>query len=133
MPRRKVKYIAATELSCFEQVVAELKDRSDFDGYDLSTLALSVKYQVEPTIRPANLQKAIDNIERYVAINCKEPFDYIVGVSKLAKISKISRPTITRWCADKFIRPETEQVKFSSEQDGLYDLGVVLEQLRAIN
>lgn len=110
MPRRRVKHISATELACFEQIVAELKARDDFEGYDFSTLALSVQYQVGPTIRPENLKKAIANIERHIAINCKEPFDYIVGVSKLAKIAKISRPTMTRWCSDKFIRPETEQV-----------------------
>lgn len=69
MPRRKVKQIPASELACFGQITAELEARGNFESYDLSTLVLSAKYRVEPTIRPENIKKAIANIERHVAIN----------------------------------------------------------------
>lgn len=132
MPRRKLKHISASGLECFEQIVSELEARGDFEGYDFSTLALSVKYQVEPTIRPENIKKAIGNIERHIAMNCKSEFDLIVGKSRLAKIAKISRPTMTRWCDDRLIRSGTERIRFPGGDEVLYDLELVVKQLRSM-
>ncbi len=132
MPRRKVKQIAGSELECFGQIVAELEARAEFGDYDFSTLMLSVKHKVEPTIRPENIRRAIDNIERHVSMNCKDEFDFLVSRSRLAKIAKISRPTMTRWCADGLINSGTGRIVIASGDDDLYDLELVVKELRSM-
>jgi len=132
MPRRKVKYISAVELKCLGQIVSELEVRGDFKGYDFSTLSLSVKYRIKPTIRPENVKKALGNIERHIAMNCNREFDFIVAKSRLAKIAKISRPTMTRWCDDKLICSGTKRMSFKGSCVEFYDLELVAEQLRSM-
>ena len=132
MPRRKTKTILLSEMAVFNTVVKELEARGDFEGFDFSTLTLSAKYSITPAIRPENLKKAITNIERHMAINCKDKLDHIVGLSSLSKITNISRPTITRWVCDGLIYSELQNIKFSNEVTHIYDLTTILEQLKTL-
>ena len=132
MSRRKTKVILLSEMAVFDTVVKELVARGDFNGFDFSTLTLNAKSSIVPTIRPENLKKAIVNIERHIAINCKDKLDHIVGLNSLSKITKISRPTITRWVCDGLIYSELRDVKLSSDATCFYDLTTILEQLKTL-
>lgn len=132
MPRRKIKTILLNEMAVFNNVIKELEARGDFEGFDFSTLTLSVKSSIIPTIRPENLKKAIVNIERHIHLKCKDKLDCIVGLSDIAKITRISRPTITRWVCDGLICSELRNINFSGDLIHLYDLTTILEQLQTL-
>ncbi len=66
MPRKRVKTIPISELRCYEQIVAELSERGELEGYEVDKATMTIKEFVAPVIRPENLHKAIVNIELYL-------------------------------------------------------------------
>lgn len=117
MARRKVHKIPAKEISICKEIIDELRKRSDFAEYDLSTIEISAKKKVVPRIR--NIDRAIDNLKRYIAIN-HDFIKTIHGVpvtskKEIVKMLRVSRPTLDKWISDGFITPIRSGVCSSKE------------------
>ncbi len=107
MARRKVHKILARDTAIFNEIVDELRKRSDFEEYDMETIEISVKKKIVPRIR--NIEQAIDNLKRYIAINSAfiktvegEP---VTSKKEIVRMLRISRPTLDKWILDGFITP----------------------------
>ncbi len=132
MPRKRVKTIAISRLKCYDQIVAELQANESLQGYEIESAEITIKEYVAPVIRPENLRKAIKAIERYLYFEKgKDELYDIVSMNQISTITKISRPTITRWCRDGLIKSGSPRFYFG-EDATTYDLGEVLKQLKAI-
>ncbi len=129
MPRKKITTIPISALKCQSTIIAELKKLEEFSNVDFSTIAISARQYVAPTIRHANLQKAIGYIERHISMNCKTDMDYYTSRSGLARITKLTRPTINRWYADGLIKCDP-YISKSSSGDVLFHLTDLLKQLK---
>ncbi len=130
MPRRKKITVKLKDLEDAKYLERLFGREPLFEEYDLSTLQITVQKKIYHKIK--DIDRVIDNIERYLAINPNmvviSEFDggYWVSRELLAKMAKVTRVTITKWFADKIIAPRRE-VGFSSP-DPYY----VLEQLKVI-
>ena len=70
MPRRKLFKISAKDTAIFDVIVSELQKNSELAvDYDMATIEISVKKKIIPQIQ--DIDKAIDNLTRYIAINKK--------------------------------------------------------------
>jgi hypothetical protein len=69
MPRRKqYKYpVIVSDADFYQQAVDYLRKKSESKGFDLGTIEIYVKHQITPRIK--NLDKAIDNLSRYITNN----------------------------------------------------------------
>lgn len=100
MPRRKRHIIHLQDLDIYKELVNELLQKEELADYDITTLEISIlKNNPPPKIQDP--QKAIKNLERYIAING----DKDVLKSKLFKIMKVSRPTLDKWLGDDLLKP----------------------------
>jgi hypothetical protein len=95
----------------------------------METIEISVKKKIVPRIR--NIDKAIGNLKRYIVVN--NEFIHIVNgetiVSKkdIAKMMKISRPTLDKWIRDGFITPVQSTVLPNTE---VFPPDLILKQLQ---
>ena len=99
MPRRKQYKILARRTVIYDTIVSELQKNPELADYDMETIEISVKKKITPRIR--NIDKAIDNLTRYIVVN-KEFIqivndEAIVSKKDIAKMLKISRPTLDKW------------------------------------
>lgn len=129
MPRRKQYKIPAREMAIYEAIVSELQKNPELADYDMETIEISVKKKITPRIR--DIDKAIDNLKRYILVN-KEFIQIVNGeaiVSKkdIAKMLKISRPTLDKWIRDGFITPVQSNVLPNAE---VFPPDLILEQLQ---
>ncbi len=129
MPRRKQYKIPARKMEVYDAIVAELLLNPELTDYDLETIEISVKKKITPRIR--DIDKAIDNLKRYISVN-KEFIQIVNGeaiVSKkdIAKMLKISRPTLDKWIRDGFITPVQSNVLSNTE---VFPPDLILEQLQ---
>ena len=129
MPRRKQYKILARQTSVYEAIVSELQKSPELADYDMETIEISVKKKITPRIR--DIDKAIDNLKRYILVN-KEFIQIVNGeaiVSKkdIAKMLKISRPTLDKWIRDGFITPVQSIVLSNAE---VFPPDLILEQLQ---
>ena len=129
MPRRKQYKISARQTAIYDAIVAELQKNPELADYDMETIEISVKKKITPRIR--NIDKAIDNLKRYIAVN-KEFIQTVNGeaiVSKkdIAKMLKISRPTFDKWIRDGFIIPVQSNVLPNTE---IFPPDLILKQLQ---
>ena len=129
MPRRKQYKIPARQTTIYEAIVSELQKNPELADYDMETIEISVKKKITPHIR--NIDKAIDNLKRYILVN-KEFIQIVNGeaiVSKkdIAKMLKISRPTLDKWIRDGFITPVQSNVLSNAE---VFPPDLILEQLQ---
>ena len=129
MPRRKQYKISARQTTIYETIVAELQKNPELADYDMETIEISVKKKITPRIR--DIDKAIDNLKRYISVN-KEFIQIVNGeaiVSKkdIAKMLKISRPTLDKWIRDGFITPVQSNVLPNAE---VFPPDLILEQLQ---
>lgn len=107
MPRRKQYKISARQTAIYDVIVAELQQNPELADYDMDTIEISIKKKFTPRIQ--NIDLAIANLKRYLAIN-KEQIQTINGemiVTKkdIARMLKITRPTLDKWIRDGFITP----------------------------
>ena len=107
MPRRKQYKISANHTAIYDAIVEELQKNPELADYDMGTIEISVKKKITPRIQ--NIDLAINNLKRYIAVN-KEHFqdingEMIVYKKELARMLKISRPTLDKWIREKFITP----------------------------
>ena len=129
MPRRKQYKISARQTAIHDTIVSELQKNPELADYDMETIEISVKKKITPRIR--NIDKAIDNLKRYIAVN-KEFIQIVNGeaiVSKkdIAKMLKISRPTLDKWIRDGFIIPVQSNVLPNTE---IFPPDLILKQLK---
>ena len=129
MPRRKQYRISARQTAIYETIVSELQKTPELADYDMETIEISVKKKITPRIQ--NIDLAISNLKRYIAIN-KEHIQTINGemiVTKkdIAKMLKISRPTLDKWIRDGFIIPVQSNVLPNTE---IFPPDLILKQLQ---
>ena len=127
MPRRQQITIPIGELSVFENIIEELSENPLLEDYDLDTVQLTILKKKSPP-RIKDVDKAIENLKWYVAANSSriEMFEghQITNKKDLAKMMKISRPTLDKWISDGFIQPKRLTRSFE-----IYQIDSVLEQL----
>ena len=112
MPRRKQYKISARQTSIYDVIVAELRKNPELADYDMGTIEISIKKKITPRIQ--DIDSAIANLKRYLAIN-KEHIQTVSGemiVTKkdIARMLKISRPTLDKWIREEFITPVRSSV-----------------------
>ena len=129
MPRRKQYKILARQTAIYDVIVAELQRNPELADYDMETIEISVKKKITPRIQ--NIDKAIDNLTRYIVVN-KEFIQIVNGeaiVSKkdIAKMLKISRPTLDKWIREGFVTPTKSKVLPNTE---IFPPDLILKQLQ---
>ena len=125
MPRRKQLKISANDLKVYDALVVELQKNPLYSECDFSTLEITaLSKKAPPSIIEENLNKAIRNLERQIAINGT---DKILNKKGLCKAMGISRPTLDKWCEYGFISTESA-TKFWGGNE-LFEPGIVLQQL----
>jgi DNA-binding transcriptional regulator YiaG len=112
MPRRKQYKISARQTAIYDVIVAELQQNPELADYDMGTIEISIKKKITPRIQ--NIDLAIANLKRYIAIN-KELIqtvndEMIVSKKEIARMLKISRPTLDKWIMEEFITPVQSSV-----------------------
>jgi len=107
MPRRKKQIIKAKELRIFQDLVSELSENPELaEDYDLESIEITIKKKIAPIIK--DVDKAIKNLQHYYAAN-KQFIETVNGKqiifkSDLAKMMKVSRPTLDRWIKNERFR-----------------------------
>ncbi|WP_167616045.1 hypothetical protein [Maribellus sediminis] len=129
MPRRKQYKIPAREMEVYDAIVAELQQKPELADYDMNTLEISVKKKINPRIQ--NIDKAIENLERYMVVN-KEFIRIVNGEAivlkkDISKMLKVSRPTLDKWIKDGFISSVKSEVMDNTE---IFPPDLILEQLQ---
>jgi len=112
MPRRKQYKISARQTVIYDVIVAELQKNPELADYDMGTIEISIKKKITPRIQ--NIDLAIANLKRYIAIN-KEHIqtingEMIVSKKEIARMLKISRPTLDKWIMEEFVSPVQSSV-----------------------
>lgn len=107
MPRRKQYKISARQTAIYDVIVAELQQNPELADYDMGTIEISIKKKITPRIQ--DIDSAIANLKRYLAIN-RELIqtvngEMIVTKKDIARMLKISRPTLDKWIREEFITP----------------------------
>jgi len=130
MPRRKLFKISAKETAIYDVIVSELQKNPELAAdYDMTTIEISVKKKITPQIQ--DIDKAIDNLTRYIAINRKYiqtvNGEEIVVKKDIVRMLKISRPTFDKWIKEGFVTPlQSKQIHNLK----IYPPDLILEQLQ---
>jgi predicted DNA-binding transcriptional regulator AlpA len=108
MPRRKLFKIPAKDTAIYDTIVSELEKNPELaSDYDMTTIEISVKKKFTPRIQ--NIDQAIENLTRYIAINKQfieiHNSEALVFKKDIIKMLKVSRPTFDKWIKDGFITP----------------------------
>jgi len=129
MPRRKQYKISARQTAIYDVIVAELQQNPELADYDMETIEISVKKKINPRIQ--NLDLAIANLKRYLAINGDHiqtiNGEMIVSKKEIARMLKISRPTLDKWIREKFVTPVKSSVLSDTK---IFPPDLVLKQLQ---
>ena len=127
MSRRKQIIIPIKELSVYDMLLEELSENPLWDDYALETVKLTI-LKNNPPPRIKDVDKAIENLKWYAVVysSCIEIFNgkQVVIKKDLARMLKVSRPTLDKWIKDGFIRP----LKIDRTLE-VFPLDAVLEQL----
>lgn len=112
MPRRKQYKISARQTAIYDVIVAELQQNPELADYDMGTIEISIKKKITPRIQ--NIDLAIANLIRYIAINREHiqtiNGEMIVSKKEIARMLKISRPTLDKWIREEFVTPVRSSV-----------------------
>lgn len=107
MPRRKQYKISARQTAIYDVIVAEFQQNPELADYDMDTIEISIKKKFTPRIQ--NIDLAIANLKRYLAINNEQiqiiNGEMIVAKKDIARMLKITRPTLDKWIREGFITP----------------------------
>jgi hypothetical protein len=130
MPRLRHIHVPLKSLSVWREVRQLLSGEAALAGYDIDSAELTVRRRgPAPYIR--DVDKVIANLVRYEANNRHLiPMfedEQLIHKKDLARMMKISRPTLDRWIDAGFIEPSIS--KYTREET--YQIADILTQLRA--
>ncbi|MDL2266029.1 helix-turn-helix domain-containing protein [Parabacteroides sp. OttesenSCG-928-G21] len=128
MSRRKKITIKAKDTSVYRLIVSELSKNPELADYDMSSIEIIIKKKIEPTIKDAD--KAISNLQQYYAANKQfiQTFNgkQLISKKDLAKMLRVSRPTVDKWLEHGFIKPS----RIAGTSFDCFQIDEVIEQLR---
>lgn len=109
MPRRKEFKVKARELKCHNLLVEELLlYNSILADYDMDSIEIKILYKKAPA-QIRDVDRAIDNLQHYYAANRDKIVvvdgKQVITKRDLAKMMKISRPTLDSWIKNGFVIP----------------------------
>ena len=108
MPRRRKIEIKASELECYETLVAELCRREEFADFDAKSLRVWAYESYEQELK--GVDKALRNLDRWLAAHRNELYltnfqgERLLCKQDLAKALGITRPTLDRWLKSKWLQ-----------------------------
>ena len=108
MPRRRKIEIKASELECYEMLVAELSKREVFANFDMASLRVWAYENYEQELK--GVDKALRNLDRWLAAHRNELYltnfqgERLLCKQELAKALGITRPTLDRWLKSKWLK-----------------------------
>lgn len=128
MSRRKQITIKAKDTSIHDLLVSELSKRTELADYDMDSIEISIKKKYQPYIQ--DVDSVIKNLQHYYAAN-KEYIETINGKQlifkkDIAKMMKVSRPTLDKWLKNGFIYPS----RIPNTPFECFQINEVIEQLR---
>ena len=107
MPRRRKIEIKASELECYETLVAELSKREEFANFDAGSLYVWAYESYEQELK--GVEKSLRRLDHWLAAHHNELFitnmqgERLLCKQDLAKALGITRPTLDRWLKSKWL------------------------------
>ena len=107
MPRRRKIEIKASELECYEMLVAELSKREVFASFDMASLRVWAYENYEQELK--GVEKSLRRLDHWLAAHHNELFitnmqgERLLCKQDLAKALGITRPTLDRWLKSKWL------------------------------
>ena len=108
MPRRRKIEIKASELECYETLVAELSRRAEFADFDMASLRVWAYEGYEQELK--GVEKSLRRFDHWLAAHHNELFitnmqgERLLCKQDLAKALGITRPTLDRWLKSKWLK-----------------------------
>ena len=108
MPRRRKIEIKASELECYETLVAELSKREEFANFDAESLRVWAYESYDQELK--GVDKALRNLDRWIAVRQNDLYltniqgERLLCKQDLAKALGITRPTLDRWLKSKWLK-----------------------------
>ena len=121
MPRRRKIEIKASELECYETLVAELSRRVEFVDFDMASLRVWAYESYEQELK--GVEKSLRRLDHWLAAHRNELFiinmqgERLLCKQDLAKALGIARPTLDRWLSSKRLKDCQDH---SREGDNIY-------------
>ncbi len=121
MPRRRKIEIKASELECYETLVAELSRRVEFVDFDMVSLRVWAYESYEQELK--GVEKSLRRLDHWLAAHRNELFiinmqgERLLCKQDLAKALGIARPTLDRWLSSKWLKDCQDH---SREGDNIY-------------
>ena len=121
MPRRRKIEIKASELECYETLVAELCRREEFADFDAKSLRVWAYESYEQELK--GVDKALRNLDRWIAAHRNDLYltniqgERLLCKQDLAKALGITRPTLDRWLKSKWLKDCRDH---SRTEDNIY-------------
>ena len=121
MPRRRKIEIKASELECFETLVAELSRRVEFVDFDMASLRVWAYESYEQELK--GVEKSLRRLDHWLAAHRNELFiinmqgERLLCKQDLAKALGIARHTLDRWLSSKWLKDCQDH---SREGDNIY-------------
>lgn len=108
MPRRRKIEIKASELECYETLVAELSKRAEFANFDMASLQVWAYESYEQELK--GVEKSLRRLDHWLAAHRNELYltnlqgERLLCKQDLAKALGIARPTLDRWLKSKWLQ-----------------------------
>ena len=108
MPRRRKIEIKASELECYETLVAELSRRVEFVDFDMASLRVWAYESYEQELK--GVENSLRRLDHWLAAHRNELFitnmqgERLLCKQDLAKALGITRPTLDRWLKSKWLK-----------------------------
>ena len=121
MPRRRKIEIKASELECYETLVAELSRQVEFVDFDMASLRVWAYESYEQELK--GVEKSLRRLDHWLAAHRNELFiinmqgERLLCKQDLAKALGIARPTLDRWLSSKWLKDCQDH---SREGDNIY-------------
>lgn len=121
MSRRRKIEIKASELECYDMLVAELSKREEFANFDMASLRVWAYESYEQELK--GVEKSLRRLDHWLAAHRNELFitnmqgERLLCKQDLAKALGIARPTLDRWLSSKWLKDCQDH---SREGDNIY-------------
>ena len=121
MPRRRKIEIKASELECYETLVAELSRQVEFVDFDMASLRVWAYESYEQELK--GVEKSLRRLDHWLAAHRNELFitnmqgERLLCKQDLAKALGITRPTLDRWLKSKWLKDCCDH---SRTEDNIY-------------